>query len=122
MRHAKAVSLALALLAPQTIHADTCQILTFGAGFTTGDLNGTAPGEGAICYDLRFPQGQNLSIEIVGGQNVTVSAPGYFDARSDRIFLGDLPGRLELRVFQLERAAMPQPFALRVRFEAPGNG
>jgi len=122
MRHAKAVCLVLALLSPQAINADTCKVLTFAPGFTTGDLNGTAPAEGTICYDLRFPVGQNLSIELLGGQNVTVSAPGYFDARSDRIFLGDLPGRLELRVFQLERTAKPLPFALRVRFEAPGNG
>jgi hypothetical protein len=122
MRLAKAMSLACALLTPQAIHADTCQILRFGAGFTTGDLNGSAPQEGEICYDLRFPTGQNLSIELVGGQNVSVSAPGYFDARSDRIFLGDLPGQIELRVFQLMRAPSPQPFALRIRFEPPGNG
>lgn len=120
--HVKPLFLALALLAPLAAQAETCRVIRFDAGFTTGDLKGTAPADGTVCYDLRFPQGQNLSIELVGGRNVAVSAPGHFDARSDRMFLGDLPGRLELRVFQLMRSVTPQPFALRVRFEAPGNG
>jgi len=119
--HVKPLLVALALLAPQIVRAETCNVVRFDAGFTAGDLKGTAPAKGTICYDLRFPQGQNLSIELVG-ENVTVSAPGYYDARSDRMFLGDLPGRLELRLFQLMRSGTPQPFVLRIRFEPPGNG
>jgi hypothetical protein len=122
MRLAGIFALALLALAPQAASAQGCEIVRLGADFTAGDLSGSAPAEGVLCYDLRFGQGQNISVELVSGENVTVSAPGYYDARNDRMYLGDLPGRLELRVFQLMRSATPQPFALRIRFEPPGNG
>ena len=102
--------------------AGTCPVVPLQAGFESGDLKGTAPADGVACFDLRFPEGQNLSIELVSGKNVSISVPGYYDDRTDRMFLGDLPGRLEVRVFQLMRAVAPEPFSVRIRFEAPGNG
>lgn len=122
MRLAILPFLAAMFLTPQAATAENCQIVQLDAGFKAGDLKGTAPADGIICYDLRFPKGQNLSIELASGRNVAITVPGHYDARNDRMFLGDLPGRLEVRVFQLMRAVNPQPFAVRIRFEAPGNG
>ena len=113
---------AVAAMVPVPSQAQSCQTVQLKADFVTGDLQGVAPADGVVCFDLRVPQGQNVSIELVSGRNVSVSAPGYFDARNDRMFLGDLPGQLEVRVFQLMRSASPEPFAVRIRFEAPGNG
>ncbi|MEZ5910895.1 MAG: hypothetical protein R3D84_00680 [Paracoccaceae bacterium] len=113
---------AFALAAPGIPKAGACPVVQLPADFTIGDLQGTAPAEGFVCYDVRFPMGQNLSIELVSGRNVSVTVPGYYDDRVDRMFLGDLPGQLEIRVFQLMRAATPQDFSVRIRFEAPGNG
>lgn len=112
----------LAIALPNSSRAETCPVVPLQAGFEIGDLKGMAPADGIVCYDLRFPEGQNLSIELVSGQNVSISVPGYYDDRPDRMFLGNLPGRLEIRVFQLMRAASPQEFSVRIRFEAPGNG
>ena len=113
---------ALAIATPGFTLAQSCAVVSLQAGFEVGDLKGSAPADGILCYDVRFPKGQNLSIELVSGQNVSISVPGYYDDRVDRMFLGDLPGRLELRVYQLMRAVTPQPFTVRIRFEPPGNG
>lgn len=113
---------AFAALAPLLAQAQACQTVRLPPGFSTGDIQGMAPAEGILCYDLRMPRGQNMSIELVSGRNVSVSVLGYYDARNDRMFIGDLPGQLEVRVFQLMRAAAPEPFAVRLRFEPPGNG
>lgn len=122
MRLLLSIMVALAVASPGISQAQTCAVVPLQAGFQVGDLTGTAPADGIACFDLRFPQGQNLSIELVSGQNVSVSVPGYYDDRTDRMFLGNLPGRLEIRVFQLMRAVAPQQFAVRIRFEPPGNG
>jgi hypothetical protein len=121
-RFAQLAVAALFAFSPLAATAQSCGVVQLDAGFSSGDLSGTAPADGVACFDLRFPRGQNLSIELVSGRNVTVSVPGHYDARSDRMFLGDLPGQLDVRVFQLDRAATPQPFVLRIRFEEPGNG
>lgn len=113
---------ALATSPPGTSHAETCPVVPLQADFQIGDLKDTAPADGIACFDLRFPEGQNLSIELVSGRNVSISVPGHYDDRTDRMFLGNLPGRLEIRVYQLMRAVEPEPFAVRIRFEAPGNG
>lgn len=101
--------------------AQSCQRVELPAGFTVGDIKGVAPAEGIVCYDLIMPQGQNISVEVVSGRNIATSGPGW-DARADRLFIGDLPGQMELRVFQLMRAVQPEDFAVRIRFEPPGNG
>lgn len=121
-RHAVLVLAAFVAAAPagQAL-AQGCQRVELPAGFTVGDIKGVAPADGVICYDLVVPQGQNLSVEVVSGRNIITSGPGW-EARSDRMFVGDLPGRMKLGVGQLMRAAEPEPFAVRVRFEAPGNG
>jgi hypothetical protein len=110
------------LLAPQLASAQDCLIVRLKSDFTAGDIKGGAPADDLLCYDLRFEQGQNLSIELINGTNVSVTVPGYYDDRPGRMYLGDLPGQLEVRVFQLMRSATPQPFVLRIRGEAPGNG
>lgn len=117
-----ATAAAFAAMVPVSSQAQSCQTVELKADFATGDLKGLAPADGVACFNLRVPRGQNMSIELVGGRNVSISAPGYYDARNDRMFLGDLPGQLEIRVFQLMRSASPEPFAVRIRFEAPGNG
>lgn len=114
--------LAVAIAAPGPSRGQSCPIVSLAADFKAGDLKGTAPADGVACYELRFPEGQNMSIELLDSQNVTASVPGHYDSRSDRMFLGNLPGHLEVRVFQLMRSAGEQPFTLRIRFEAPGNG
>ncbi|SES95214.1 hypothetical protein [Paracoccus homiensis] len=101
--------------------AQGCQSVTLPANFTTGDIKGTAPADGMVCYDIKLPRGQNISIEVASGRNIIFTGPGW-DARSDRIFVGDLPGRLKISVGQLMRAAQPEPFAIRLRFEDAGNG
>lgn len=114
--------LAFLLVAPQLANAQDCPVVRLKADFTAGDIKGIAPAEGFLCYDLRFGQGQNLSIELINGTNVSVTVPDFYDDRTDRMYLGDLPGQLELRVFQLMRSVTPQPFTVRIRAEAPGNG
>ena len=101
--------------------AQSCQHVPLPAGFTVGDIKGVAPADGVVCYELTMPKGQNISVEVASGRNIATSGPDW-DARADRLFIGDLPGRMELRVFQLMRSAQPEPFAVRIRFEAPGNG
>ncbi|GKY87779.1 hypothetical protein [Sinisalibacter aestuarii] len=113
---------ALLALAPAAASAQSCAIVELEAGFTAGDLSGIAPPEGVLCYELHIPRGQNMSIEVINGINVAVTVPDYYDARSARTFIGDLPERLELRVFQLLRSVRPEPFTVRLRFEPPGNG
>lgn len=109
-------------LVPIGAFANECLTLTLDSSFVIGDIPGDAPAEGYICYDVFVPQGQNMSIEVASGRNVAVTVPGYYDARSDRMFIGNLPGHLEIRAFQVLRAVQPQPFLVRLRFEAPGNG
>lgn len=121
MQYRPILAAAILALLPHFALAQECQVFEYPAGFEAGDLEGTAPADGVVCFDLRIPQGQNLSIELVSGQNVSVSVPGYYDDRPDRMFIGDLPGQVEVRVFQSMRAAAPQPFTLRIRFEQPGN-
>ncbi|MBF9029023.1 hypothetical protein HKCCE3408_01330 [Rhodobacterales bacterium HKCCE3408] len=122
MRTKLIAALAALTLWPQVSLAQECQVIDLPAGFEAGALEGVAPVDGVVCFDLRFPRGQNLSIELASGQNVSVSVPGYYDDRPDRMFLGDLPGELEIRVFQLMRSPTSQPFTLNIRFEQPGNG
>jgi hypothetical protein len=116
------IAIALAAALPSVSHAQNCQAVQLDPGFEVGNLQGMAPANDVYCFDLSVPKGQNVSIELASGQNVSISVPGYYDDRTDRMFLGDLPGRLEIRVFQLMRSATPQPFAVRIRFEPPGNG
>jgi hypothetical protein len=122
MRIVKFLVCVVLLTTPQLALAQACQVVRLSAGFSAGDVKGIAPADGIVCYDLQFPRGQNISIELASGKNVAITVPGHFDARTQRMFMGDLPGRLEVRVFQLMRAVTPQPFAVRIRFEAPGNG
>lgn len=122
MRVLFSIMLVLAIAPPSASFAQTCEIVPLEASFKVGELRGIAPTNGITCFDLRIPKGQNMSIELANGQNVSISVPGYYDDRTDRMFIGDLPERLEVRVFQLMRSATPQPFTVRVRFEPPGNG
>ncbi len=115
-------AIVFAIALPALAAAEECQPVALAADFTAGDIHGNAPADGIVCYALSFPKGQNMSIELVEGKNVSVTVPGYYDDRPDRQFIGDLPGQLEIRVFQLFRAPGPQPFVLRLRFEEPGNG
>lgn len=96
-----------------------CETITLD-GDTT--IEGEAPADGALCYTFETLPSNNLSIEVVRGQNTTVSVPGYYDARSDRMFMAGLPKTLEVRVFQVMRAAAPEPFSVLIRLEPPGNG
>ncbi len=116
-----AALLVLAIALPGASHAQGCDVVRLESDFASGDLRGTTPADGMACFDLRVPQGQNLSIELESGRNVSISVPGYYDARNDRMFLGDVPGPLEIRVFQLMRAAAPEQFAVRIRFEDAGT-
>ncbi len=96
-----------------------CETITLD-GDTT--IEGEAPADGALCYTFETLPSNNLSIEVVRGQNTAVSVPGYYDARSDRMFMAGLPKTLEVRVFQVMRAAAPEPFSVLIRLEPPGNG
>lgn len=122
MRLVPLILLGILCFAPHQGQAQGCLRLDLDSTFVIGDIPGDAPPEGFICYDLSFPRGQNMSIELASGRNVSISVPGYYDARNDRQFLGDLPGHLEIRVFQLLRSARPEPFLVRLRSEPPGNG
>lgn len=122
MRISVLFTAAILAATPAALVAQACQPVTFQSDFTAGDILGTAPAEGVLCYMLQLTPGQNVSLEVVTGDNVAITVPGYFDARSDRTYIGDLPARLEVRVFQLMRSVTPQPFTLRIRFEPPGNG
>jgi hypothetical protein len=119
MLRAAAYLCAALLLSLQPATAQTCTPVEM-----EGDtrIEGIAPPDGVVCYDLRFPQGQNLSLEVLDGINVSLTVPGYYDARNDRQFIGNLPGKLEIRVFQLMRSVTEEPFTVLVRFEPPGNG
>ncbi|MEC7762848.1 MAG: hypothetical protein VX874_13165 [Pseudomonadota bacterium] len=85
-------------------------------------IDGEAPADGVLCYTFDTLPSNNLSIQVTRGENTAVTVPGYYDARSDRMFMAGLPETLEVRVFQVMRAAEPEPFTVVIRLEPPGNG
>lgn len=108
------------LLSATPALAAECETITLDGDTTT--IEGEAPADGTLCYRFETLTTHNLSIEVTRGKNTAVSVPGYYDARSDRMFMAGLPETLEISVFQVMRAAEPEPFSVLIRLEAPGNG
>lgn len=113
------------LLAAGAAPAQTCEAIRFAPGASSGEVAGLAPPDGVLCYALEVGEGQRARVRVLDGRNVAFSVEGRVDAQEDYAFVTER-GTDRILVFQLMRAAAPEPFVLEVsvaggRVEAPGG-
>ncbi len=124
MRLHIAIAAALLSFGPLQAAAQSCSVVTFPQGYTSGALTGSVPSEGYDCYLLDMTgHDNNLRIEVEG-TNVVFSYNDGFNANDaqERIDMVPESQRVEVRVNQLFRSPRAEDYRLTVTFLPPGNG
>jgi len=102
----------LGAVAPPADAQGKCQPIRFEPGASSGEVRGTVPAEGGVCYTLATGDGQTARVSV-SGSNVIVGILDVADAR-DRIEFRTRRRTYTLRVGQLMRAVGPERFVLSV--------
>ncbi|SMY08106.1 hypothetical protein [Flavimaricola marinus] len=117
-----AIALSALLIPPA--QAQSCQQVSFPAGFTSGAIEGQVSPDGVVCYALNMaPHNNNLGLSI-SGRNVMFGFNDGFnamDAQTQTQLVPEGP-TVRVTVSQLMRSATTEPFRLTVTFLPPGNG
>ena len=95
---------------------EACETLQFKRGESSGTVNGLAPPDDLICYQLTTGQGQTATLRVMAGQNIIFSISGVVDAQNSYTFTTEKK-TYEITVGQLMRAVTDEPFSLFVAIE-----
>jgi hypothetical protein len=104
------------LAAPFASHAQECETIRFARGASSATVEGIAPADGVICYEIGTGAGQTARIAVERGRNTAFTVEGIADARADLSFQ-TRKGVYRILVFQLMRAIEGESFALNIAIE-----
>ena len=114
-RLALAIGLLGSTLGTQVGHAGGCETIRFQRGQSSGTVQGVAPPEDFVCYEMTTGAGQTASLEIKG-RNVMFSIDGVVDGQHRYRFTTEKK-TYRVIVGQLMRAVQSEPFTLFVSIE-----
>jgi hypothetical protein len=115
VRLALAIGLLGSTLGTQVGHAGGCETIRFQRGHSSGTVQGVAPPEGFVCYEMTTGAAQTANLRVEG-TNVIFVIDGVVDARDRHSFVTERK-TYRVRVGQLMRSVQGVPFTLFVSIE-----
>jgi hypothetical protein len=109
----RSASLALGVvLVTGAVNAQSCEPIHFKRGSYSGTVEGVAPAEDVVCYELATGAGQRATVKVTG-KNVIFSIGGVIDAQDEYSFTTKKQ-TYRIIVGQLMRSITKEPFTLTV--------
>lgn len=105
----------LSNLAVTTARAENCETIRFQRGHSSAAIEGVAPPDSALCYQITTAVGQTADIAI-SGVNMVFSVEGVTDAQ-DRYRFTTEQKTYRITVSQLMRSVTNEPFTLTITIE-----
>ncbi|MDR4651181.1 MAG: hypothetical protein MRJ52_02085 [Nitrosomonas sp.] len=109
------LALTLLMLAVTTAWAENCETIRFQRGHSSAAIEGVAPPDSALCYQITTAAGQTADIAI-SGVNMMFSIEGVTDAQDKYRFTTEKK-TYRITVSQLMRSVTNEPFTLTVAIE-----
>ena len=106
------LALTMSLSGVEKVQAENCQAILFQSGAFSHTVQGMAPPDDGICYEITASAGQTADITIAGN-NVMFSIDGVVDAQDSYSFVTEKK-IYKIFVGQLMRSVSKEPFALKV--------
>ena len=106
------LALALSMLAMTTVQAENCETIQFQRGHSSTTIEGVAPPDSTICYQITTAAGQTADIAI-SGVNMMFSVEGVIDAQDKYRFTTEKK-TYRITVGQLMRSVTDEPFTLNI--------
>lgn len=114
-RLALAIGLLVSTLGAQVGHAGGCETIRFQRGHSSGTVQGVAPPEDFLCYEMTTGAGQTANLRV-DGPNVIFVIDGVVEARDRYSFVTEKK-TYRVKVGQLMRSVQGVPFTLFVSIE-----
>lgn len=92
--------------------APPCESIHLAPETGTGAVQGTAPPDGAVCYEISGAAGKTVTVDITGN-NVMFSVGGLADGQTQYSFRAENRS-YEIRIGQLMRSVSKEPFVLSI--------
>ncbi len=102
----------LSILAVTAVHAENCETIQFQRGHSSAKVEGIAPPNITICYQITTAAGQTADIAI-SGVNMVFSVEGVIDAQDKYRFTTEKK-TYRITVGQLMRTVTDEPFTLNI--------
>lgn len=112
------VVLANVVFASPALAQGNCEPISFPEGKDTAVLNGLAPVDDVICYELDANVGERFTLKVLRGDNTVFSIVDVQDAEDRFAFTAEKTS-YELNVGQLMRAAGPEKFRISIKRSGP---
>ena len=106
------LALTASIFAVATAHAENCETIHFQRGHSEGTVQGIAPPDNVVCYEMTTGAGQTAILEITG-KNIFFSIEGIVDAQDKYSFTTEKK-TYRILVGQLMRSVTNQSFVLAV--------
>ncbi len=110
-----AIGLLGATLGTQVGHAGGCETIRFQRGHSSGTVQGVAPPEDFVCYEMTTGAGQTAKLRVEG-PNVIFVIDGVVEAQDRYSFVTERK-TYRVKVGQLMRSVQGVPFTLSVSIE-----
>ena len=105
-------ALVLAVLLAGTTYAEKCETIRFKRGESSGTVQGMAPPDDVVCYQMTTGAGQTATLAI-RGNNCIFSIDGVVDAQ-DQYGFTTQKKTYKIKVGQLMRSITSESFSLSV--------
>ena len=106
------LALTASIFAVATAYAENCETIRFQPGHSEGTVQGIAPPDDMVCYEMTTGASQTAILEITG-KNVFFSIEGIIDAQDKYSFTTE-KRTYRILVGQLMRSVTNQSFVLAV--------
>jgi len=105
----------LSILAVTTVQAENCETIQFQRGHSSATVEGIAPPDGALCYQITTAAGQTADI-VISGVNMMFSIAGVIEVQDKYRFTTEQK-TYRITVGQLMRSVTDEPFTLNIAIE-----
>lgn len=105
----------LSMLAVTTAQAEKCETIRFQRGHSSAAVEGVAPPDSALCYQITTAAGQTADIAI-SGVNMMFSIAGVIEVQDKYRFTTE-KRTYRITVGQLMRSVTDEPFTLTIAIE-----
>jgi len=105
----------LSMLAVTTAWAEDCETIRFQRGHSSAAIEGVAPPDSALCYQITTAAGQTVDIAI-SGVNMMFSIAGVIEVQDKYRFTTEKK-TYQIYVGQLMRSVTDESFTLNIAIE-----